>query len=172
MKLARPVVGALICILLAIQAGALRGDPNKNSAPTRIAFLIEQLGDRKYVKREAASKELERIGEPALGPLRQAATTSRDLEIRRRAELLVRVIAKSNLRVTAFKLKRRDVTGVAKTVAEFFPGCDQVKIVVDVPSNTLFFRGIEEQIQVVDTYLQWHDVSPTRFGGIRIRQEP
>src|SRR5262245_65280283 len=80
------VVGTVIGVILAAQAGTLQGDPGKEAGAQRIARLIEQLGDDAFAKREAATKELEAVGVPALAALRNAAASSGDLEIRRRAE--------------------------------------------------------------------------------------
>jgi WD40 repeat protein len=60
-----------------------------------IAKLIEQLGDDDFDKREDASRRLEKIGEPALEALRDAAETHSDTEVRCRATVLVRRIEKS-----------------------------------------------------------------------------
>lgn len=57
-----------------------------------IAGLIGQLAHAQFAKREAACKELEATGEPALAALRKAAASNVDLEIRQRAARLVRVI--------------------------------------------------------------------------------
>lgn len=53
-----------------------------------IKKLIEQLGSPKFVERDAAMKQLEHIGEPALDALRKAAKTATDLEAKRRVETL------------------------------------------------------------------------------------
>jgi uncharacterized protein (TIGR03067 family) len=53
----------------------------------RVARLVKQLGHDQFAKREAASKELNAIGEPALDALRKA-TTEDNAEIRRRAASL------------------------------------------------------------------------------------
>jgi WD40 repeat protein len=53
------------------------------------------LGSAEFTEREAASKELLTIGEPALKVLRRAAVTSGDAEIRRRGESLVTRIEQS-----------------------------------------------------------------------------
>ncbi|HMF13737.1 MAG TPA: hypothetical protein VKE94_15570 [Gemmataceae bacterium] len=74
-------------------ACALGVHPPKEPAPDRIARLIKQLGDDAFAKRGAAGKELEAIGEPALEALRKAAATNEDLEIRRRAEGVIRALA-------------------------------------------------------------------------------
>jgi uncharacterized protein (TIGR03067 family) len=57
----------------------------------RLARLIKQLGHDKFAKREQASKELDAIGEPALGALRKA-TSDEDAEIRHRATKIVAII--------------------------------------------------------------------------------
>jgi hypothetical protein len=71
--------------------------------PGRIAELVKQLGDDDFTKREAASKELDVIGEPALAALRKAVG-SPDLEVRRRADRLVRA---SSERVTEAAIRRK-----------------------------------------------------------------
>src|SRR5712692_8350513 len=59
---------------------------------TELLKLIEQLGDEEFLKREAASQALEAIGEPAWDTLAEAAKSSKDPEIRQRAENLIRRI--------------------------------------------------------------------------------
>jgi hypothetical protein len=54
--------------------------------------MIDQLASPKFAVREAAAKELRRIGEPALAQLRQAARDGKELELRRRAAQVVRAI--------------------------------------------------------------------------------
>jgi uncharacterized protein (TIGR03067 family) len=83
-------VGAVIGILLTTR-GETRGDSGKEVEAERIARLIKQLGDDGFEKREAASKELGAIGEPALAALRKAGGND-DAEVRRRAEDAVRSI--------------------------------------------------------------------------------
>jgi len=85
------VCAALALILTAV-AGNLKGDSGKHAASDKIDRLIKQLGDDHFAKREAASKELDALGEPALAALRKAAASSADPEIRRRAEQAVRAI--------------------------------------------------------------------------------
>jgi hypothetical protein len=67
----------------------------------RIAALIRQLGDEKFAVRQAASNELEAIGEPALAALRKAAASGDNPEIRRRAEQLVRAIQPRPVRLNS-----------------------------------------------------------------------
>jgi uncharacterized protein (TIGR03067 family) len=85
------VVGAVVGIILMAQIGPLQGDPDKDKETERIARLIKQLGDDAFANREAASKELDAIGAPALDALRKAASDD-DAEIRRRAEQLFQVV--------------------------------------------------------------------------------
>ena len=84
---------AVIFTLLMSQSGALRGEASTETEADRIIRLIGQLGDDAYAKREAASRELEAIGEPALAALRKAAAASDDIEIRVRAEKIARGIS-------------------------------------------------------------------------------
>ena len=95
------VVGAVVGTILVGQARTLHGDPGKEAAADRIARLIKQLGDDSFTKREAASKELEGIGAPAVAALRKAAASSDDPEIRWRAkrieEAITEVAAKADL---------------------------------------------------------------------------
>jgi hypothetical protein len=56
----------------------------------RLARLIEQLDSDEFVLREKAGAELERLGEVAEPALRQAAEHPGSLEVRRRAENLLR----------------------------------------------------------------------------------
>jgi hypothetical protein len=85
-------VSAMVGLILAVQAGTLQGDPGKETEAERIADLIQQLGDDDFAKREAASKSLELIGEPALALLRRAARSNDDAEVRKRAESALRAI--------------------------------------------------------------------------------
>src|SRR5207249_717226 len=57
-----------------------------------IERLVKQLGSDKFKVRDAATKRLKDIGEPALATLRKAATESGDAEIRCRAAALVQII--------------------------------------------------------------------------------
>jgi hypothetical protein len=89
--------GTFVCVVVALalvaEVGSLRGNSGEATKSDRVAALIKQLGERAFARREAARKELEDIGEPALAALRRAATSSDDLEIRRRAERIIQTIA-------------------------------------------------------------------------------
>jgi hypothetical protein len=90
------LVGVVLTLTVAGESAVLRTQTGKKATPQtqseRIAALIRQLGDEKFATRQAASNELEAIGEPALDALRKAAASGGNAEIRRRAEQLVRVI--------------------------------------------------------------------------------
>jgi hypothetical protein len=78
------------------------GGPDKDATPERVAGLIKQLGDPKFVNREAAGRDLTAIGEPALDALREAAAAA-DPEVQSRAE---RIIAAISRRVTTRELEK------------------------------------------------------------------
>jgi hypothetical protein len=86
--------GALLTWLLAsfllISSNELRGDeparpPKEDPDRARIERLIRQLGSGDFDEREAAGRELTKIGVPAMEALRAAAAGSKDAEVRRRA---------------------------------------------------------------------------------------
>jgi hypothetical protein len=76
-------------VALAFSQALVAAQPPPEAAD--IARLVEQLGSPRFEEREAASRALERIGEPALPALR-AAVHSRDAEVRRRAARLVETV--------------------------------------------------------------------------------
>jgi hypothetical protein len=67
-----------------------------SKAEKAFAYLIKELGDEAFARREMASEELKAIGEPALVALEKAAELSDDLEIRQRADRAMRSITGSN----------------------------------------------------------------------------
>src|SRR5262245_3453121 len=91
----RPFVIAFAALNLAVTCAvcAVGDHPIHEPVKDRIARLINQLGDDAFAKREAASKELQAIGEPAADALRKASTSDADPEIRRRAEGVLRALA-------------------------------------------------------------------------------
>jgi hypothetical protein len=117
------LVGAVVALALVAGAGSLRGNSGTSAKSDRVAALIKQLGDHKFAKREAASKELVDIGEPALAALRKAATSSDDLEIRRRAERIIQTIA---TRAADAAIKRQLASFKGKWNVEFSNGVKEV----------------------------------------------
>jgi len=80
-------------LVLAVWVGSLRAGDTKTVSADRIAELICQLGHDEYLQREAADRELDAIGEPALSALRAALASSDDPEIRYRVRELIPSIA-------------------------------------------------------------------------------
>jgi uncharacterized protein (TIGR03067 family) len=77
--------------LLATFAGlALAGFAHAEPWQPDIERLIQQLGSKRFREREAATKALDKVGEPALEPLRKAAKDDADAEVRRRAQEAVK----------------------------------------------------------------------------------
>jgi uncharacterized protein (TIGR03067 family) len=134
------IVGAVVGVILGLCSWTLQGDPSKEAEPDRIARLSKQLGDNAFRKREAASKELEAIGEPAVAALRKAAASSDDIEIRLRAE---RLIAALRLRLEAEELKKwqGEWTLVARTIDGKDVGKDTVVAKMLVVGNTFTYAS-------------------------------
>jgi hypothetical protein len=76
----------LICPCLLLAFGPADTAPPSASG---IPGLVQQLRSKRFREREAATKALERVGEPALEQLRKAAKDDADAEVRRRAGALV-----------------------------------------------------------------------------------
>src|SRR5438128_1630906 len=76
------------------ESSAATHQETKDAQTDEISRLITQLGSDKFKEREAATKRLREIGEPALAALRKAAAHSADDEVRRRASEVVRVVQK------------------------------------------------------------------------------
>lgn len=103
-------LGMRLCVtgvvVLAVSAGLLGDPPPEKSTSERVAQLVKQLGHDRFVMREAASKELDEIGEPALDAIRKAATVG-DAEVRQRAELLItKITAQVRAAVTKKELEK------------------------------------------------------------------
>ena len=108
---------ALGCSVLMLNP-VVGGDDAKTAAlpktPAKIDRLIKQLGSDKFEEREAASKALEAIGEPARDALRKAESGSDDPEVRRRAE---RAINALDANLTKQSLSLKEHTGMVESVA-------------------------------------------------------
>ncbi len=110
----------VIGIVLLAVLGGLSGDPPGETTPDRVARLVKQLGHKMYAKREEASKELDAIGEPALGALRKAATAP-DAEVRQRAAKLVGAIT-GRIRAAAAEKELAKLQGTWYTVSITYSG--------------------------------------------------
>jgi hypothetical protein len=84
----------LSCLLSAKAQDAFQEQPGREGAElAKVRRLIEKLDSPKFSERETAVKELRRIGELALMPLRESILKGKGgLEFRRRAQQAVRVI--------------------------------------------------------------------------------
>ena len=116
--LQRSTFGALLLALgmgsfaLTKPAATSRADDGDSK---RISELIQQLGSTKFQERNAAQKELEAIGAPALEQLKKVQTT--DLETNKRASELVRkmeekLFTASLLAPKRVQLKLKDAPGL------------------------------------------------------------
>ncbi len=95
----------LLLALPFVRAGAVPDD-------AELASLVKQLGSDKFAKREEASKKLEAIGEPARAALKEAAASSADAEIRRRASWLLQTYD-AKLQILCHEFHSEEVHGVA-----------------------------------------------------------
>jgi uncharacterized protein (TIGR03067 family) len=92
-------LGLLALLLIPLGDTGTADPPQTDQA--KIQRLIRQLGSENFQKREAASRDLAAIGEPARHALRRALHDP-DLEVRRRAALLVEsLVAKDRAREVA-----------------------------------------------------------------------
>ena len=82
-------------LILALPASS---EPPTKAKPAEVERLIRQLDSERFSERQAASKALKDIGEPALEALRKASSTKDDAEVRRRAQDLVRAIERREWR--------------------------------------------------------------------------
>jgi uncharacterized protein (TIGR03067 family) len=79
---------SLVGMVFLIITGAWQSELHNESLSARVARLVDQLGHKEFAKREAASKELQAIGEPARDALMKAAAGA-DPEVRRRAQKIL-----------------------------------------------------------------------------------
>ncbi len=93
---------ALLCLMpaLALNLSAAGGDeparPSQEGPDkAQIGRLIRQLGSNQFSEREAASRQLEKIGPPAMDALRAAESSTADPEVRRRAGEVISIIEDS-----------------------------------------------------------------------------
>lgn len=82
----------LITLLLLSFTLVTSAEEKAKPSPAEIKRLIKQLGSDGFTEREAASKRLEDIGEPAFEDLQKVAIDSADAEVRRRAKMLIQAI--------------------------------------------------------------------------------
>jgi len=109
--------GVLTLLIAAVAAGS-GGHAQDAPALPEVETLIQQLGNRDFRQRDAASRALSALGEPALPALRRAAMTSEDTEVRRRAAALLQEADNSQRRLQARKLHGTWVVASAERAGE------------------------------------------------------
>ncbi len=94
----------------------------------RIAALIKQLGDDSFDQREKASAQLVAIGAKAEAQLREAVKNPPEAEVKQRAELCLREIAKGGTArlpgAAARVLARRKPDGAVTALLAYLPSAD------------------------------------------------
>jgi uncharacterized protein (TIGR03067 family) len=156
---------------------ALRERPGPKAEEHKIAALIKQLGDNRFARREAASQKLLGIGEPALPALRQAASSSDDLETRLRAEQIIQAIAEF---VTKKELKKQQGTWCLisyETDGKRIKGEDKAHVFIFTGNKwsirvggQVFQAGVVQRIEVKDKF-KVIDLLITGAGGIGVTAE-
>jgi uncharacterized protein (TIGR03067 family) len=148
------LVGVVVGTLVTTQVGSVQGDQSRATEAENIARLIKQLGDYSYEKREAASKELSAIGEPALASLRSAVMGSNDLEIRVRAEQLIAEIQFQAPKKVLSKLEGTWIRQTAESNGKVAPK--------DVQPVRYLFKGNSVSVKIGDSIKQkaiWTNVN-------------
>lgn len=125
-----------IALIVLAAASGVPGQSDHETVTHRIDRLVRQLGDDRFARREAATKELEAIGEPALGALRKAASHD-DAEIRWRAKKVVDSIT-SRVRAAVTKKELERLQGTWSLVSMEVGG-RQIK--GEDQTFTLTFKG-------------------------------
>jgi hypothetical protein len=140
----------IACFLFLLLGITAHGDSGaspillKDADGKRIAGLIEQLGSDKFTDREAAMRDLERIGARALEALRKASQGD-SVEICRRAASLIKKIGKDItgreiLRARQVRLRLKD-TPLPEAVAELAKQSGY-EIALDDPQGKLKKRKV------------------------------
>jgi hypothetical protein len=116
-----------------------------DAAPSRVERLVEHLGSGGFREREAATRELDSLGEVALEPLRRAAASG-EPEVRRRAADLVERI---NDRLATVRI-------LAATLVEFdFNDKPLIDAITDLNRRT-------------GASINLHDQTPNKFRGRKV----
>ena len=130
----------LLVPLALLLGGAVAGEPPRPKA-AEIERLIVQLGSDTFDEREAASKALVGIGEPALPALRRASS-SEDAEVRRRARDVMKA---TYARVEAEDTTALQGTWVLQTVEWLGEESDQDAFLSDVDLRREHLRRNAEE---------------------------
>src|SRR5262245_49238147 len=123
-----------------ILTGASHAWADDKAEAKKIARLITDLGSNQFAERDQATRVLDKLGAPALAAL-QEACRSQDLEVRRRAEELVRTITRRL--ETARLLEPKRVQLVFKDT----PVSEAVEILARTTGFTIQYEGDKRPIQ-------------------------
>lgn len=161
----RPCV-LLAAVLAALAAATLwfpQPTPRKDDKPDRVAELIHQLGHARFARREAAIKELTTVGEPALPALRKAAANDADLEIRRRAKDVIKLITphKNKSKALGMELVLIDAGTFKMGSPETEPSRRPDEKQHEVRLTTPYYLGAHEVTQ--EEYKKLMKVNPSWF---------
>jgi uncharacterized protein (TIGR03067 family) len=147
-------------MLILVATGTVRSDGDtKETVAARITRLIEQLGDDCFDQREAASRELEAMGERALAALRKAVASRDDPEIKRRAEQIIHAFAgkvakreleqlQGNWYLISYETDGKRIKGEDKAHVLSFKG-DKWSIHV---GGQVFQAGVVQRIEVMEKF--------------------
>jgi sulfatase modifying factor 1 len=81
------IIAGVVCLAAAL---GMQADNQEQTPEARhVAQLIQKLGDDHFSVREQATRELESLGEAAVAPLRRAAGSDENFEIRWRAQKIL-----------------------------------------------------------------------------------
>jgi len=160
--------GLALLMLAASVAGMLRGQSGEDQTSQRIGELVKQLGADKYAQREAACRELERIGELALPALQDALKNSDDLEIVRRARdtslAILKQACKSHSTGLELALVKEGEFLMGSPDAEIGRRADEVQHRVRITRP--FLLGIHEVQQRQYEQVMRHNPSAFKTGGV------
>ncbi|HEY7157478.1 MAG TPA: hypothetical protein VH575_26220 [Gemmataceae bacterium] len=101
--------------------------PKQSVDAAQLERLIRQLGSESFEEREAASKELDAIGQPAMPALRKARESA-DLEVRRRVAALLKSIEQKRLRMRAKALDAIRRVGGEMTTEDGTPNGSTLRV--------------------------------------------
>jgi hypothetical protein len=142
---------AHLLLALALLLGQASGGEPPLPKATDIERLVKRLGSDSFEEREAASKALERVGEPALPALRQAIG-SEDAEVRRRAR---DVLKATYARVEAEDTKALQGTWVWQTAEWLGEKADQDALLSDVDLRREYLHRKPEERELPQDRKKW-----------------
>jgi hypothetical protein len=147
----------------------------QSASPPEPADLVERLGSARYAEREAAARALEQLGRQAV-PALQLGRESRDLEVRTRAEAILRRVEGMVLtQPTMVRLDFGDVP-LPEVVAELarrsgmklalfpenLPVWKTQRVTLQEPEALPFWKAIDRlcQVAALQSDLELHGISP------------